>query len=172
MRRAVLSDIHGNLNALNAVLNDIGKRNAAGRGTIEEVICLGDIVGYGPRPRECMEIARDWAVVIKGNHERELELKVESPEYGLIGSAGKGAYEGIHWAIRQLYRDDTPVPPKEKQRDKDAWKKTVEAYTQTLLETMRTNDFARSLAETLCRRFTKGQKFSFGDILGGKDGGR
>ncbi len=60
---AVISDIHGNLEAMKAVLKDIGK---AGN---PRVICLGDVVGYGPDPAECMDLARKFDVVLCGNHE-------------------------------------------------------------------------------------------------------
>ncbi len=49
MKRALISDIHSNLEALEAVLEDIHQQG------ISEVYCLGDIVGYGPNPRECLE---------------------------------------------------------------------------------------------------------------------
>jgi len=65
VRRALISDIHGNLEALEAVLADIEQQN------IDEIFCLGDIVGYGPNPRECLdkviEISR---VTILGNHDQ------------------------------------------------------------------------------------------------------
>ena len=49
MRTALISDIHGNLEALEKVLEDIDRRG------VDEIICLGDIVGYGPNPIECVE---------------------------------------------------------------------------------------------------------------------
>lgn len=60
---AILSDIHGNLEALRAVLADI---KALG---IREIVCLGDIVGYGPNPVECLRLAPGFKVVLKGNHD-------------------------------------------------------------------------------------------------------
>lgn len=60
---AILSDIHGNYEALQAVLRDI---KSAG---IEEIVCLGDIVGYGPNPAECVRAARDFDLVVMGNHD-------------------------------------------------------------------------------------------------------
>lgn len=65
---AILADIHGNIAALEAVLEDIQKRN------IQQVWVLGDIVGYGPYPSECIERIRklDNCVVIKGNHDNAL----------------------------------------------------------------------------------------------------
>ncbi len=64
MRTAVLSDIHGNVVALKAVLADIENRN------IDQIVCLGDIVGYGPDPLECVDLVQDkcaWALM--GNHD-------------------------------------------------------------------------------------------------------
>jgi predicted phosphodiesterase len=64
MRLAFISDIHANLEALEAVLEDISKNN------IDEVICLGDIVGYGANPNECVEIvSQRCPVSILGNHD-------------------------------------------------------------------------------------------------------
>ena len=61
---AILSDIHSNLEALNAVLKDIKKRG------IKTVYCLGDVIGYGPNPRECLDLIIEktqWCVL--GNHD-------------------------------------------------------------------------------------------------------
>lgn len=63
MRYAVVSDVHGNLEALSAVLAD-----AAGRA--DSVVCLGDVVGYGADPVACAELIAERAdVVVAGNHE-------------------------------------------------------------------------------------------------------
>src|SRR5437879_3863441 len=48
--KALISDIHGNLEALRAVLEDINKHQ------VEEIYCLGDVIGYGPNPRECIDL--------------------------------------------------------------------------------------------------------------------
>jgi predicted phosphodiesterase len=63
MRVLVISDIHANLAALKAVLKDAGKVNA--------VWCLGDVVGYGPDPNECVELVREQnnLVCLLGNHD-------------------------------------------------------------------------------------------------------
>ncbi|MCL2182384.1 MAG: metallophosphatase family protein [Chitinispirillia bacterium] len=64
MKYAVISDIHGNLEALNAVLKDIRRRRA------DKVFCLGDIVGYYPNPRQCIElISAHAARCVAGNHD-------------------------------------------------------------------------------------------------------
>src|SRR5262249_42618305 len=59
-----LSDIHSNLEALEAVLEDIAAH------PVEEIYCLGDTVGYGPNPRECLDLTMDWPVVLLGNHDQ------------------------------------------------------------------------------------------------------
>lgn len=64
MRIAVFSDIHGNLHALEAVLAEID-----GEG-VDEIWCLGDVVGYGPRPNECVDLVRERAQLsLCGNHD-------------------------------------------------------------------------------------------------------
>lgn len=66
-RLAIISDVHGNLEALETVLSDID-----GRG-IETILCLGDVVGYGPDPDLCTDIVRErCAAVLKGNHDQAL----------------------------------------------------------------------------------------------------
>ena len=64
MHCAVISDVHANLEALEAVLEDIGKRK------VKDVIFLGDAVGYGPNPNECIELLKDSCkVMLAGNHD-------------------------------------------------------------------------------------------------------
>ncbi|MDD5459587.1 MAG: metallophosphoesterase family protein [Phycisphaerae bacterium] len=61
---AVISDIHSNLEALTVVLDDIEKRR------IKTIYCLGDVIGYGPNPRECLDLIikkANWCVL--GNHD-------------------------------------------------------------------------------------------------------
>ena len=60
---AILSDIHANLEALEAVLDDMGELD------VEAVYCLGDTVGYGPDPSECLDVMMHFQVAILGNHE-------------------------------------------------------------------------------------------------------
>jgi predicted phosphodiesterase len=64
VKRAIISDIHSNLEALEAVLADI-----RGQG-ITEIFCLGDIIGYGPNPRECIDLAMKCKKCLLGNHDQ------------------------------------------------------------------------------------------------------
>ena len=64
MRVAVISDVHSNLQALEAVLAD------AAEAVIDEIWCLGDVVGYGGRPSECLALVRErTAICLGGNHD-------------------------------------------------------------------------------------------------------
>jgi predicted phosphodiesterase len=64
MRIAIISDIHSNLEALTSAFEIIDQYS------VDTVICLGDIVGYGANPNECVELVRQRCdIVIKGNHE-------------------------------------------------------------------------------------------------------
>ena len=61
---AIISDIHGNLEALQAVLAEIERRQ------IQHVLCLGDIIGYGPNPLECMDLVMTRSrATLMGNHD-------------------------------------------------------------------------------------------------------
>jgi predicted phosphodiesterase len=61
---ASISDIHGNLPASHAVIDDFEQQG------IQERVCLGNIVGYGAQPPECIELllAKNFHAVIQGNH--------------------------------------------------------------------------------------------------------
>ena len=64
MRIAIFSDIHGNKQALTSIIEDIKNEN------IDEIICLGDTIGIGPNPKECMDIIIDNDIkMVLGNHE-------------------------------------------------------------------------------------------------------
>ena len=61
---AIISDIHSNTEALKATLDDIATRN------VKQIICLGDVVGYGPEPVECVElVSKHASVTLMGNHD-------------------------------------------------------------------------------------------------------
>ena len=75
MRLAVLTDIHGNRDALAAVLADVAVRG------VDRIAVLGDIVGYGPDPEWCVErimaLADEGALVVRGNHDHAIAARDE-----------------------------------------------------------------------------------------------
>lgn len=80
---AVISDVHGNLPALSAVLADIEMRG------ITRIWCLGDTVGYGPFVNECVQLVMQRCeLVLAGNH--DLAARGDIPEGLFGGSAGNG----------------------------------------------------------------------------------
>lgn len=94
-RTAILSDIHGNLAALEAVLEDVRTQ------VVDEIICLGDVVGYGPRPRECLDKTMEFAFTVLGNHDSSA---IFDPE-GFNSTAERA----IFWTREQLHTADTPA---------------------------------------------------------------
>ena len=77
MRIAIVSDVHANLAALEAVL-----RHAEADGPIDGVWCLGDTVGYGPQPSQCVARLREaGAVAVAGNHDRAATGKMGTEEF-------------------------------------------------------------------------------------------
>ena len=87
MRYAVLADIHANLQALEAVCADVRRAGA------ERMLCLGDIVGYGADPRECLQMVRDLnATIVAGNHDVLRE--------GMAFSVEPGVYFAGDWGAR------------------------------------------------------------------------
>jgi len=64
MKHAIISDIHGNIEALEKVLERIENEK------VDDIICLGDLVGYGPNPKECIErIQKVARIILAGNHD-------------------------------------------------------------------------------------------------------
>lgn len=65
-RIAILSDIHSNVRALEAVFEDMGRQ-----GGVDRIYSLGDVIGYGPKPNEVLRIARErFNLCVRGNHEQ------------------------------------------------------------------------------------------------------
>ncbi|HEX4526964.1 MAG TPA: metallophosphoesterase family protein [Gaiellaceae bacterium] len=84
MRIAVISDIHSNLPALEAVLADVDGESP------DQIWCLGDIVGYGPHPNECVNLARERAALsLCGNHDLAVLGAIDVSEF--TGDAGAAA---------------------------------------------------------------------------------
>ncbi|MDD4876246.1 MAG: metallophosphoesterase family protein [Dehalococcoidales bacterium] len=96
MRYAIIADIHANLAAFKAVLNDIERQ-----GGVEELWCLGDIVGYGPDPSQCIELLRQYKhVCVIGNHDMavigKLNITELNPEAAVV----------CRWTEQQLSTED------------------------------------------------------------------
>ena len=98
MRVAVVSDIHSNLHALDAVLAAIDSEAP------DEVWCLGDLVGYGPRPNECCAaIAERADVCLAGNHDLAVRGTIELAEFhGDAGLAARWTQEVLEPEWRTL----------------------------------------------------------------------
>ncbi len=89
MKRALISDIHGNLEALKSVLAHIADQN------VDEIFCLGDIVGYGPNPCECLDQVIDHCqLTLLGNHDQGAMFDPEG--------FNSGAEKAIFWTRDQL----------------------------------------------------------------------
>ena len=96
MRALILSDIHSNFEALTAVLDD-----AVEQGGFDAIWCLGDLVGYGPDPRACLELLGNYDVVaVTGNHDTVASGKMGA-EY--FNGAAKSA---IRWTAGQLTEEE------------------------------------------------------------------
>jgi len=93
MSVAIISDVHANLEALQAVLQDIKKQG------VSEIISLGDVIGYGPNPRECLQVIKDnCKTALMGNHEDAVLF--------LGVNFRKEAAEAIDWTRSQLNSPD------------------------------------------------------------------
>ena len=95
MRYALIADIHSNLEALEVVLNDAKEQKCT------HYACVGDVVGYGANPKECLDIVRSMGMpVVKGNHDEYC-----SSEEDLEGFNPHAA-EAVNWTRKQLSKED------------------------------------------------------------------
>lgn len=85
---AIISDIHSNVEAFEVLLQDLEKKD------IEEIICLGDVIGYGPNPRECIELAERFDITLQGNHEEAVLFLAED--------FNQKARQAVDWTRDQL----------------------------------------------------------------------
>lgn len=100
MKRALISDIHSNIEALAAVLDDIRDQG------VREIYCLGDLVGYGPNPREVIDEVMKCQVCLLGNHDQGALFDPEG--------FNSGAERAIFWTRTQL--EEGPGTPSQRQR--------------------------------------------------------
>jgi diadenosine tetraphosphatase ApaH/serine/threonine PP2A family protein phosphatase len=95
MITALISDIHGNLEALEAVLTELGRRRP------DRVFCLGDIVGYGASPNECLNHVRErCSLVLLGNHDAAASGGPEAARFNIY------ARVAAEWTSKTLTRDN------------------------------------------------------------------
>lgn len=87
-RTAILSDIHGNLTALTAVLEHVAGQN------VDRIVCLGDVVGYGPEPCQCLDRVMQFAFCVLGNHDSSALFDPEG--------FNVSAEQAIFWTRNQL----------------------------------------------------------------------
>ena len=104
MKVAVISDIHANWPALEAVLADLPE--------VDDVVCLGDVVGYGGDPVRCLDLVRErgW-LTLSGNHD------LACTDDDVLGWFNEDAAVAIRWTIEQLGADRIEwlraLPPKD-----------------------------------------------------------
>jgi len=102
--QAIISDIHGNYEALTAALADMDRIG------VNELFCLGDVVGYGPSPRECLRAARNFKVCLKGNHEAALLNNADANDFN------PHARIALEWTRDQVNSTDF-----DDEENKDIW---------------------------------------------------
>jgi len=96
MRYAIIADIHANIEAFSAVLADIERR-----GGVDEFWCLGDIVGYGPDPRQCIETLRRYDhICVLGNHDWAAIGKLNLADFN------PDAAVACRWTAQELNDED------------------------------------------------------------------
>ena len=95
MRLAIISDIHANIQALTEVLARCEKED------VDEIICLGDVVGYGGNPNECCELLREHCtVVLMGNHDAATVGVMDADYYY------ESARRVLYWSRAELTQDN------------------------------------------------------------------
>src|SRR5690349_10856015 len=95
MRYAILSDIHANLEALEAVLADARALSCT------EFVCLVDVVGYNANPSECVARIRELgSAAVKGNHDEQASIAITKEGFNEV------AEEAIDWTREHLSPDD------------------------------------------------------------------
>ena len=97
MRYCIISDIHGNLEALLSVMKKIKSYGEQ----IDRIICLGDIVGYGADPAECIRLTRKISdVILAGNHDFAVCDQTSIEDFNTY------AKEAVLWSRKQLTKNE------------------------------------------------------------------
>lgn len=96
MKIAVISDIHGNIDALSTLLEDVDAEK------VDTIICLGDLVGYGPYPNQVISMIRSRNILcIKGNY----DSSVVDNEYSYIRETNLNSFS-LPWTVNELTEDN------------------------------------------------------------------
>ncbi len=94
MKAAIIGDIHSNLEALQAVIKDIKKRR------IKRMFCVGDLVGYGANPNECIELCiKESTIIVAGNHDWATIDKTDISAFNPV------AAEAIRWTQKNISKN-------------------------------------------------------------------
>ncbi len=95
MKYAIIADIHGNIDAFEVALQDIKSQ------AISQIVCLGDVVGYNARPKECLRIVREMGIpCVKGNHDEYCSTSDH------LEGFNPHAADAVHWTRNQLDDED------------------------------------------------------------------
>ncbi|EEF57275.1 metallophosphoesterase family protein [Pedosphaera parvula] len=95
MKFAIIADIHANLEALQVVLADSKEQKCT------HYACVGDVVGYGANPKECLDIVRSMGMpTVKGNHDEYCSID------GELEGFNPHAAEAVTWTRKQLTEED------------------------------------------------------------------
>lgn len=96
MKIAIISDIHGNLEALKATLKDIEKRN------VDRIICLGDTIAKGIHPKECLDLIKEnCEIVLQGNCDAHFSMEHEH-----IDKTSEQEQKRIKWNQSLINKED------------------------------------------------------------------
>lgn len=102
MRYGIISDIHSNLHALDASLKKIKSLN------VDQVLCLGDVVGYNAFPHECISMLKQNSIItscVKGNHDQIVVDMKENIPYATMGLS-QDAYDGVVYSHNNITKED------------------------------------------------------------------
>ena len=96
MRILIVSDVHSNLEALDAVLEDAGRN-----GGFDRIWCLGDMVGYGPDPVACLGRLREFDLMaVAGNHDFAAAGVIDAADFN------GAAFTAIRWTAEQISKEE------------------------------------------------------------------
>lgn len=114
MRYLVLSDLHSNLEAFDAVLSDAGRRG------FDRAVCMGDLVGYGANPNEVVERVRELdPVIIRGNHDKVISGVESGEQFNFL------AIQSCQWTQQALSAENLAylgaLPKGPRQVDEGFW---------------------------------------------------